>query len=218
MYYTIYKITNTINGKIYIGKHQTKDLNDNYMGSGQYLNRAIKKHGKESFIKEILYLFQSENEMNQKEKELVNEEFCLREDTYNICIGGQGGFSYINKNNLGPDKSEIGSIGGKNTIKKHKSPWLRLDEVEKEQVVKKRNKTFVDKYGKNAYKTFSGKSHSDETKKIMSEKAKNRLKTPSNNSQFGTKWITDGVINKKIKNTETLPEGWIFGRTCINRV
>ncbi len=36
-YYTIYKITNIINGMIYIGKHQTKDVNDGYMGSGKHL-------------------------------------------------------------------------------------------------------------------------------------------------------------------------------------
>lgn len=100
MKYTIYKITNKVNNKIYIGKHQTKDPNDGYMGSGKMLRRAQKKYGIENFIKEILYIFDTEDKMNAKEKELVTEEFCLREDTYNICIGGQGGFSYINNNTL----------------------------------------------------------------------------------------------------------------------
>lgn len=100
MKYTIYKITNKVNSKIYIGKHQTKDINDGYMGSGKMLRQAQKKYGIENFYKEILYVFEAEEEMNLKEKELVTEEFCLREDTYNICVGGQGGFSYINNNML----------------------------------------------------------------------------------------------------------------------
>jgi hypothetical protein len=53
MFYTIYKITNKINNKIYIGKHQTKDLNDGYMGSGKLINAAIKKYGIEN-IKDII--------------------------------------------------------------------------------------------------------------------------------------------------------------------
>lgn len=40
MFYTIYKVTNQINGQFYVGSHKTKDLNDGYMGSDMYLKRG----------------------------------------------------------------------------------------------------------------------------------------------------------------------------------
>lgn len=52
-YFFIYKTTNLINGKYYIGMHATNNLEDDYLGSGTYLRRSVKKHGKESFKKEI---------------------------------------------------------------------------------------------------------------------------------------------------------------------
>jgi len=114
VFYTIYKITNTTNGKIYIGKHQTKDLNDGYMGSGKRLKRAISKYGIENFTKEILFTFDNETDMNAKEAELVTNEFCLREDTYNLCPGGKGGWGYLNNQVLTvEDRVRAGSIGGK---------------------------------------------------------------------------------------------------------
>lgn len=41
MFYLIYQIRNKTNNKIYIGKHQTNNKNDEYMGSGKYLRYAI---------------------------------------------------------------------------------------------------------------------------------------------------------------------------------
>jgi hypothetical protein len=70
------------------------------MGSGKWLKRAINKHGVENFTKEILFVFENEIEMNEKEKELV----VLSEESYNLCDGGGGGFGYIIKNGL--NKSE----------------------------------------------------------------------------------------------------------------
>jgi hypothetical protein len=71
MYFIIYKTTNIINGKYYIGKHKTNDLNDGYLGSGKLLKRAIKKYGTENFHREILHHCKSDEEMNLLEKILV---------------------------------------------------------------------------------------------------------------------------------------------------
>jgi len=49
----IYKTTNLVNGKIYVGKHYSS-ADDGYLGSGSKLNEDIKKYGKENFKREIL--------------------------------------------------------------------------------------------------------------------------------------------------------------------
>lgn len=96
MFYTVYKTTNKINNKFYIGMHQTKNLNDEYLGSGKRLKKAIEKHGLENFTKQILFIFDNEEDMKNKEKELV----LLSEMSYNLCEGGKGGFGYLNRTRL----------------------------------------------------------------------------------------------------------------------
>ena len=54
MHGVIYKVTNNVNGKIYIGKNATN--NPHYFGSGIILRNAIKKYNKKNFKKEILEL------------------------------------------------------------------------------------------------------------------------------------------------------------------
>ncbi len=87
-YYLIYKTTNLINKKIYVGKHVTTNPNDNYLGSGLVLKRAMKKYGRKNFKKEILHYLSSYEEMDQKERDIVNENFIKRQDTYNLILGG----------------------------------------------------------------------------------------------------------------------------------
>ena len=113
MFYTIYKTTNLINNKTYIGKHQTKNLDDGYMGSGNLIRYAISKYGIDKFKKEILHVFDNEQDMNEAEKRLV----IIGENSYNLHEGGHGGFGYINKH---PKKSEWCSQSGKNGNKEGK--------------------------------------------------------------------------------------------------
>lgn len=204
MFYTIYKIKNLANGKEYIGKHQTKDLEDGYMGSGVALSKAIAKYGIESFKKEILHVFETEEDMNRKEAELVTEEYCLREDTYNICVGGQGGFSYINR--------EVWTVEKRRAHNKSVTPFgpgfnESLKGVHSEAGKKGMSKA-REVMRKKGIKPFKGRKHSEETLNKM-RRSKN---VGESNASYGTMWITNEIENRKTKKDTPIPQGWRKGR------
>jgi predicted RNA-binding protein with RPS1 domain len=89
-YHIIYETKNTINDKIYVGKHSTYDLDDGYMGSGILLRPAFEKYGKEYFIRTILHFCSTEQAALQLESEIVDSDFVARADTYNLTLGGRG--------------------------------------------------------------------------------------------------------------------------------
>jgi hypothetical protein len=104
MFYIIYKTKNKINDRFYIGYHKTTNLDDDYLGSGIAIKEAIQKYGRSNFEREILYVFPTREEAIIKEMEIVNEEFINDPQTYNIKIGGDGGWEYVNeKLNLLPE-------------------------------------------------------------------------------------------------------------------
>jgi group I intron endonuclease len=213
IYYTIYKITNKIDGKFYIGSHKTKNLDDTYMGSGKYLKYAQEKYGLENFEKEILFVFETADEMYLKEAEIVNEEFIATENTYNLKIGGFGGWDYTNQNITYDMRLKISSAGGKSA---NKNGGTFKGKTHTDETKKKMSKKLKGKlnpmYGKPS--SFKGKTHTDETKKKISEK-NSISQSKENNSQYGTMWITNGIENKKIKKDEPIPEGWNKGRKVM---
>jgi len=91
----IYKTTNLINRKIYIGKDKHND--PRYLGSGKSLHYAIKKYGRENFQKEILEYCESENHMAEQEMIWIHKfNSTDRAIGYNMTNGGLGGNTRIN--------------------------------------------------------------------------------------------------------------------------
>ena len=83
----IYKTTNLINGKIYIG--QSIHNNPAYLGSGIYIQKSVKKYGAENFVKEILEVCIDTNQLNEREIYWI---YLLNSRNpkvgYNIALGG----------------------------------------------------------------------------------------------------------------------------------
>ena len=87
MKYLIYKITNTINGRYYIGRHATNNVNDGYMGSGKAISNAIKKYGEDVFVKEIIAESFSKEDLWELEKIIVNIDVDKDPLSYNMADG-----------------------------------------------------------------------------------------------------------------------------------
>lgn len=106
MKYILYKTTNLINGFIYIGVHQTLNpyIFDGYIGNGVYVNKpssyqnpktafqlAVSQFGPYNFKRELLSVYNIQEEAYLAEAMIVNPEFLARDDVYNMILGGIGG-------------------------------------------------------------------------------------------------------------------------------
>ena len=106
MSHCVYKTTNQINGKFYIGVH---DLNrsGNYLGSGKRLLQAIKKYGRENFKQKILASFEIKNEAFDAEAEIVTRDLVRDRMCYNMALGGKGGALRKGTNNSNEHNEKI---------------------------------------------------------------------------------------------------------------
>lgn len=179
----IYKITNLINGKFYIG--QDIKNNPKYFGSGKLINSAIKKYGKENFKKEILEFCTDEKHMDEREIFWIKELNATdRKIAYNICEGGKTYRTMKGENN--PRFGKQHTEETKNIIKE-KRKLQKMSQEQKdilsekwkgdENPGKNKSEETIEKLRIAAKKIdrtgekhpWFGKTHSEETKKHWSE-------------------------------------------------
>jgi len=134
MFYTIYETTNLVNGKKYRGYHMTTDLNDGYLGSGTAIGKAIKKHGKENFKKEILEFCGSAEEMIEREKFYVTTEWVKDKNNYNLQPGGRiKPIDEVTKRKIRETLKRKYASGELISSRKGKAPWNKGIKYTEEQ-------------------------------------------------------------------------------------
>lgn len=213
MHHYVYLIENVLNGKIYVGKHSTQDLDDGYMGSGKLLTRAISKYGVENFRKNIIAMFDSEAEALQLESEIVDEEFVQRVDTYNMTEGGLGGWQAFNKHADPTHQRDVRSRGGKASWKKMRSDPTTNAALE--AMLAKGRKSAHER-GSCHFPDWTGRRHTEESKRKIGQANAIRQRGEGN-SQFGTVWVShlEQRVSKRISKGELqsyLQLGWVRGR------
>ena len=217
-YHYLYKTTNKLNGKFYVGMHSTDDLNDGYLGSGRYLKRSIKKYGEDNFIVEKLEFFDTresliEREINYVNKTLISNPLCMNLMTGGLCAPAS---------NFGSKRSEE-SKAKMRELASNKEANKKLRWLEKNDpvwVAKKSDKLRKVKTGKkrpdikNSEFNFKGRHHTEESRKNISKNLSEHFKRLGSKAS-GTIWIMKGEESKKTRPEDLdnfIAMGWKRGR------
>lgn len=178
MYGHVYETTNNINGKKYIGQHQG-DGNDEYLGSGLLLQLAIVKYGKENFSKRVIFYCDTKEELDFSEKLFIAayRQLYGAGELYNMADGGEGGAIFRGHHHSEDTKRKIreANIGkespfkGKHHSEETKKKQRELNTGENNPMYGKQHSEETKQKQREAN---IGKRHSEEAKRIMSEKRK----------------------------------------------
>lgn len=164
-YHYVYIVTNLINNKKYVGKRtcSCKIEDDNYLGSGILISRAISKYGEENFKKEIIKVFNTADEAFEYEEYLtIKLNVVSSEEYYNLKIGGKGKWIPM-LGDENPMKKEENKKYGKNNHFYGKTHTAEA--VAKIKAVNREKEN----------NAFWGKKHTKETKEKMSKANKGKL-------------------------------------------
>ena len=198
-FHYLYKITNTKNGKYYIGMHSTYNTDDGYMGGGKRITNSVRKHGKEAHTKEILEYFDDRESLRQREIELVNEDLLKDPMCMNLQPGGGGGWSKDTQIELGRRSRERQKWLMENDQEYSKRRRIQMSITMSENSRKMwEDPEKAEKLKKSAAVAFLDRSHTDEAKKAIGDKNSISQKGEKN-SQYGKCWIYNTEYEKNIR-------------------
>lgn len=182
-FYYVYKISCLLPEKpyYYLGKHETFNLDDNYMGSGVVINRFYKEHGIENFKKEIIGFFKNSEELLQGEEELIgelykNDPWCL-----NLCGGGKG---TSGKNHSKETRKKISEankgklVGDKNPMKRTEVKEKHLKKIRTEEYRKS-----ISESNKKAWNKLSVRRKMEQ--RTVSEKSREKMSESQKGKRLG---------------------------------
>ena len=239
----VYLTTNLINGKQYVGDHSTNNLNDHYLGSGIYFDKAILKYGKENFSKQILEQFNTKECSFDAQEKYINEYNTLIPNGYNISPKGgskyQGSCSEETKKKLSKiwkgrkhseeSKLKMGRPGRKHSEESKK----KMSESQKGKIISEETKKKMSESHKGILK---GRKASNETKnklsklrkgkpspnkgKKMSEEAKLKISIAKKGKKLSEEHKKNISINNGMRNKGYLVSGERNGmyQKCIKKM
>lgn len=217
MYGYIYKITNNLNGKMYIGMHRSKSFDENYWGSGKIIVEAINKYGKDNFSREVILECDSEDELCKAEERIIRELNCVELDEYyNLKDGGIGKFPVLSGESNGMyGVHRFGELNP-NYGKHH----VFSDESRKNMSDAHKGKKLSDYHRQRISEGNKGRTVSDETKLKLSIKAKNRVGW-HHTDETKRKMSENNAMNKqeyrdKVSASLKGKNKWTAGRVWIN--
>lgn len=189
----IYLTTCLVNGKKYVGQSiNHRDINT-YLGSGVIFKNALKKYGKDAFVKTILVdNISCLDELNKLERYFISKYDCLAPSGYNLDLGdtNKGRMSETTKAKMIKSKT-----GKKHTekqrianIESHKGLKLS-DETKKKIGDANRGKPSWNKGEK------MPKGHSEKLRKIMTGKKMNKKQIEIFDKNTGMNILCDGVVD-----------------------
>ena len=243
MYGYIYKTTNLVNGKIYIGQHKSDSFDAGYYGSGKYLCRALNKYGKENFSIEVLEWCKSKEIADEREIYNIQKLNSRNHNVgYNIAYGGEGGdlvtclpeeehkrfsdrMSELNRQGIIGNKgkhlseSHRKKIGDGNRGKIHSDEWKKKhNDAIRGRVPWNKGLTSDDpRVAKHTHKKGEFR-HTEETKKLISEHTKGIKKPIVSEKMKGRKWMhneTRTIMVFDYEIEEYKLKGYVEGRGKI---